>query len=481
MLLKNVASMSGVNIARAALQFVTNMLVAAFVNPSDFGLVSFAMPFIVLATILTDLGLTSALVQHTTLDRRITGASFTLMLALGVVLTSVLILIAPLVESHTHLVGLAPIMIGMSVSVLFTMSAIVPRAVLERRLEYSRIAIVEGAALLFSWVLGAGLIAFAGMGIWGLVVYQLTGQAIRASAFAIISRSELVPNLRWNVLRPLISFGGWILATNLINFIARNADNLLIGSYLGAAALGIYGLAFQFMTVPLLMISWPASAILFASISHRARQTNLSSSAAVASALIFITSIVTIPGMLFLTFGAALPFSKLLSAQWSELSVIVAILAPIGAVQSIATYGGAVFLANGESRLQFILTLVHTIALVCTILVSLQFGLRTLVICYGVEMIAYCIFALVLMCKRLKLGASDFAKLMIPSVTGTACGLIAAGMVTRFQIDSWSLWIVGSAVYFLTIGVVYAIFRKRIANSIKWLTRKPPILSLAEQ
>jgi PST family polysaccharide transporter len=151
-----------------------------------------------------------------------------------------------------------------------------------------------------------------------------------------------------------------------------------------------------------------------------------------------MTSIVTIPGMLFLTFGAALPFSKLLSAQWSELSVIVAILAPIGAVQSIATYGGAVFLANGESRLQFILTLVHTIALVCTILVSLQFGLRTLVICYSVEMIAYCIFALVLTCKRLKLGASDFAKLMIPSVTGTACGLIAAGMVTRFQIDSWS-------------------------------------------
>ena len=80
---------------------------------------------------------------------------------------------------------------------------------------------------------------------------------MRLAAFGWTMRGVLRPNARFGQLAGLLSFGGWVLANNILNFLARNSDNLLIGAWLGAAAVGVYGLAYQFMLAPLMAITWP--------------------------------------------------------------------------------------------------------------------------------------------------------------------------------------------------------------------------------
>ena len=80
MILKNLLSMSGVNIVKSVLQFLMTLLMTWFVSPAEFGLVAFSLPFVAFIALLTDMGMSSAMVQRNTLTPNEAGAAVTLML-----------------------------------------------------------------------------------------------------------------------------------------------------------------------------------------------------------------------------------------------------------------------------------------------------------------------------------------------------------------------------------------------------------------
>ena len=94
MILKNLLSMSGVNIVKSVVQFLMTLLMTYFVTPAEFGLVAFSLPFIAFIALLTDLGLSSAMIQRASLTREETGAAVTLMLAIGIGCAVVLAVVA---------------------------------------------------------------------------------------------------------------------------------------------------------------------------------------------------------------------------------------------------------------------------------------------------------------------------------------------------------------------------------------------------
>src|SRR5262249_15570128 len=60
------------------------------------------------------------------------------------------------------------------------------------------------------------------------------------------------PQLRFSVasLRDLGGFSIRVFGQRLLYYLHRNVDNLLVGRFLGAAALGVYALAYNLMLVP---------------------------------------------------------------------------------------------------------------------------------------------------------------------------------------------------------------------------------------
>ena len=54
----------------------------------------------------------------------------------------------------------------------------------------------------------------------------------------------------WAEIRSISGFGLNLSAFNIVNYFARNADNMLVGKYLGAAPLGYYALAYNIMLFP---------------------------------------------------------------------------------------------------------------------------------------------------------------------------------------------------------------------------------------
>lgn len=462
--------MSGLSLYRNAVQFGMNIAVAAFVSPGDYGLVVFTTPFVVLIAMLTDLGMTSAITRAPVLDRHDAGAAFGAMMLGGIAAAAFLALAAWPLQAAIHMAGLAPVMAAMSAVVVLSVAAATPRAIMERTLRYGRIATIEAAAIAIG--AGAGLIvAWHGGGVWSLVVYNLVSQGLRAAAFGWSARRTLSPNFDFGRLGPLLAFGGWVLATNLLNFLARNSDNLLIGAWLGSAVVGIYGLSYQFMLAPLMAITWPTSAILLATL--RDHDPHGPRARAMVESVLSATAIVTVPAMFYLTFGLAFPVHALLSGRWAAVPTIVAWLAPLGALQSIASYNGTLLMVAGRARAQFALTVVNAVLLVATFVIALPYGLLVLVKAYAVVITVLSLWFIWMIVALTRLGWGTLLRALAPACAATALGLALVRLTAGLHPASWREWIAATMLYGIAVLGTYALLGAHVRRTIGVLMARP--------
>ncbi|MCC2976606.1 oligosaccharide flippase family protein [Sphingomonas sp. PL-96] len=474
MLGKNMLSMSALSLYRNAVQFGMNVAIAAFVSPGEYGLVVFTTPFVVLIAMLTDLGMTSAITRAPTLSRGEAGAAMAAMTLGGAICALLLALGAYPLQEAIGMAGLAPVMIGMALVVVLSVAAATPRALLERQLHYGRIAAVEAGAIAVAAVIGL-IAAWHGAGVWALVLYNLVNHGLRAVVFGWSSRRGLAINFRFERLTALLSFGGWVLATNLLNFLARNSDNLLIGAWLGAAAVGAYGLSYQFMLAPLMAITWPTSAILVSTL--RNQDPHGAHAQTMVQSVLTATALLSVPAMIYLTFGLRFPVDTLLSGRWHQVPSIVAWLAPVGALQSIASYNGALLMVAGRARAQFALTVVNTLVLVVTFVLALPFGLLALVKAYALVGALLNVAFLTMIIRLTGLSLQRLALAVMPATAAAAAGLAAVSFTTGFSPATWPAWLVCTGVYGTLVLGTYGLLHVHVRSALAVLTARAPQLA----
>ena len=71
-----------------------------------------------------------------------------------------------------------------------------------------------------------------------------------------------------NSLKRLAGFGSNIVGSRFLDFVQTNMDNILVGRYLGSAALGLYSVAYNVILIPLGRLFAPISNTLFAAASR---------------------------------------------------------------------------------------------------------------------------------------------------------------------------------------------------------------------
>jgi O-antigen/teichoic acid export membrane protein len=466
MLAKNMLSMSGLSLYRNAVQFGMNIVIAAFVLPGDYGLIVFTTPFLVLIAMLTDLGMTSAITRAPTLSRDEAGAAMGAMIAGGVGCAGLLVAGAWPLQQAIGMAGLAPVMAGMAGVVVLSISAATPRALMERELRYARIAQIEAAAIAIAAATGLAA-AWQGAGVWSLVLYNLLVQAMRVAAFCWSTRRELRPNMRFGQLRGLLSFGTWVLANNILNFLARNSDNLLIGAWLGSAAVGVYGLAYQFMLAPLMAITWPTSGILLSTL--RGEDPHGPRTQATVEGVLSATALIVTPAMIYLTFGLAFPVHSLFSGHWAAVPGIVAWLAPAGALQAIASYNGALLMIAGRVRAQFLLSVANTAILIATFVLTLPHGLMAMVQAYTAAISLLSLVFLAMTVTLTGLTPDRLAKALAPALLATGAGVLAVAVTSGTHPGSWAGWIGATAIYGAAVLASYAALHLHVRRTLSAL------------
>jgi O-antigen/teichoic acid export membrane protein len=228
---------------------VSMIVLARLVAPRDFGLVGMVTAFTGFLGLLRDGGLSMAAVQRATITDDQTSTLFWINLAVGGILAALCGLAAPVLVrfyGEPRLLGIA-IVIGLGF--IFNGAAIQHRALLQRAMRFQALAAIDTVSLVFSIVLAMGAAA-AGAGYWAIVLMTIGLPAAGGVGAWMAAAWIPGPPRRGTGVRAMIWYGGAITLNNIIVYIAYNTDKVLLGRFWGAEALGIYGRAYQLVTIP---------------------------------------------------------------------------------------------------------------------------------------------------------------------------------------------------------------------------------------
>ena len=230
---------SGSQLAAQLVMWSATFLVIRRLDPSDYGL--FAMTQIVLALmgLMNGYSFTGALVQSETIDRRHVAQVFGALILMNFGLAAAQVLLAPAAAAYFRQPIVADMLRVQAVLHLFTPFIMMPQALLSRDIDFRTQARVNFAAAGLAAIAGPAC-AYAGLGVWTLVIAPITLFGARAVGLALLGRWLIRPSFRFTGAGAVFGFGSAILVSELLWFVQTQADVFIAGRRLDAHRLGIY-------------------------------------------------------------------------------------------------------------------------------------------------------------------------------------------------------------------------------------------------
>jgi PST family polysaccharide transporter len=315
------------------------------VGVEDVGLVALAAAIVGLVQLFVDQGLGDALIQRPSLTRGHIDTAFWSAVLTGAGLTLLGVLAAAPLATLVGEPRLAPIVQVLSVSLVLTSLSSVQMALLRREMAFRSLAARRLIAIGGGGVVGIAM-AFLGFGAWALVGQQLTQAALSVVTLWAVSPWRPGREVSWRDFRSLFGFGANIVAGDLLFYLGRNMDSLLIGTFLGPIALGTYAVGFRFLDASTAMLVTAARKLgfpTFARLQHdrdRLRRAYTRMSRAMAA--------VTWPGYVGLALVAEEAIVLLAGEQWRASGAIATVLILTGPAQAVQAYSGAVLNGIGH-------------------------------------------------------------------------------------------------------------------------------------
>lgn len=223
-----------------AIFFAGNIVLARILAPEIFGIYAIVSFIVQFFSSFGDIGIGAALIQKKgELTQEELSSTFWLqqLLVLGVV--SVAIAAAPLaLDIYPTLPPVGVWLIrAMVFSFLLSSLKTIPAILMERNIDFNRIAMVDIAEnVTFQCV--AITCALLGFGAWSFVAAALARAFVGAMLIYILSpwRPEL--QCRFVAVKGLVSFGLPYQANYILNFVKDAVTPLFVGAYVGATAVG---------------------------------------------------------------------------------------------------------------------------------------------------------------------------------------------------------------------------------------------------
>jgi O-antigen/teichoic acid export membrane protein len=316
--------------------------------PRDFGLLAAAAVFAGILSLFAASGITGSIVQRREIDDEYLSTAFWANLGTGCVLFAIAVLMSRFVGVFLREPITGILMIVLSTRFIFDAVASTQAALITRRLQYRALSVRPLFGTLAGGIVGL-VMAYRGMGVWSLVAQQLGVSIVGAVALQLVG--GFVPMFVFSVkkFKDIWSFGGPLLVARLFGYAVRNFDNLLIGRFLGPAALGAYALAYSVFLVPIIDIGFPMSQVLFSTLS-RVQEDASRLKQGFLLATRYITML-ALPMMVGLSIVAPLIVSIIFGSKWDAAAPVMRLLALAGFLQLMTSLGPSALQAVGRTDL----------------------------------------------------------------------------------------------------------------------------------
>ncbi len=360
---------------------LVSILLARLLLPHDFGLAGLALIFGGLALGFSDVGLGAAIIQRKSLTEEDCSTVFWVTAMVGITLTLLGVGFSPLIADFFSNPQVMPLFAVLSISFVFASLGQTQRALLTREMRFRSLELRNITATVAGAV-AALLVALAGFGAWAIIAQVVFTTAV--STLMLWTVSPWRPRMVFSRerFRTLGGFGVKTLGMRNLVWVNLNADNLLVGRFLGSTPLGIYSIAYNLMVLPSSNITGPLRDVLyaaFARLQHDSRR--------LGEAWLRVNNVagsVLVPAFLGLAAVAPDFVPAVLGPKWHEAIPVLQLLCLGGAVGSLQAFNGQVYQALGKPGLFLRFTCFATAVMVSAFVVGLKWGVVGVAASYAV-------------------------------------------------------------------------------------------------
>ncbi|MFC4291028.1 lipopolysaccharide biosynthesis protein [Sphingorhabdus arenilitoris] len=316
---------SGTQILAQVISWGVTLAVVRILDPSDYGLYAMTSVVLTFLNFLNGYGFASALIQQEKLEPIRIRQAFGMLILVNAALALIqLTIVAPAAAAYYRESMVADMLRWQSLIYLSTPFLVLPEAMMSRKLEFKKPAIVNLSVAIFSAAVALGL-ALAGWGVWTLVFAPIAGFWARAIVLMIVTRFWVIPSFNFKGAWSVFSFGGLMLLSQGFFIVQSQSDIFIAGRFFDNHQMGIYAQAL-FLTQlfatkfvpPLNEVAFPAYARL------QNDRSALSYSFIKAVRLIMLITCPLYIGMA----ATAHPFvDTLLGPKWTEAAPLIMVMA----------------------------------------------------------------------------------------------------------------------------------------------------------
>lgn len=227
---------------RQSLQFGVSIALARMVAPAEFGVIAMLALFTGIASAFVDSGLSSALVHKRTVSHADESTVFWFNCIVAVGFALLLVALAPSLALFFHEPILLPLTRVLAFDVVIRGVGSVQGTLLDKQLNFKTHTKVGAIASITSGTVAMWM-AWQGFGVWALAAQMLVRSAVTTLMLWLLCAWR--PQFIFSTLsaRRLFRFGGYLLASALLDISYNRLYTLLIGRLYGARELAFYNQA----------------------------------------------------------------------------------------------------------------------------------------------------------------------------------------------------------------------------------------------
>lgn len=429
-------------------QFVFSVLIARLLVPEDYGIIAIANFFLSISDIFIDSGFSRALIRKKERDEQDYNSVFYFNIGVAALLYLLLWFLAPVISDYYASPSLIGIIRAISTVLIINALGAIQALIMNIELNFRPIAFSAVVSMVLSGLI-AWLLAWRGYGVWALVAQTVIMAIIRTGMLWILVRWHPVLLFSWKKLKELFSFGSKLLASDLLERIYNGIFTLSIGKAFSTNALGFYGKADAFASLPSTLVSGPVKTVTYPAM-HGIQDDKARLGESLCQ-MIGLLSFVIFPLMAGLAVIARPLVAVLLTEKWLEMVPLMQLLCVSYLFITLTALLQNVLLIRGRSGTYFWIQLLSRALGLAFLFVAIRHSV--LWVCTGISAISALLFFAYAIAVVIELGSGflSLLKSIFPAFVFTAV-MVAAILALMQAISSdWLQLIAGT----LCGGIVY--------------------------
>jgi PST family polysaccharide transporter len=351
-----------------AVTFVSSIFLARLLEPATFGIFALGLFFLEAVGRVREFGFDQALMHRQKDLSKAFSTHFILQFTVSLCAFAVALIAWPILTRFYDPLPVS-IFVVLSLVMVFDFLGRTQRVFLEKELAFGKTSAIDFTALLLSVIVGLAC-AFKGFGVWSLVALKATNHlTVFLGLWAVglwrIQPRQLRVEFDKEIARWFIKFGAVLWVGGTATFVLYKYNDWVLGTFVGAAALGFYTKALSFAQMPTSLVTSVVSKVAlptYAKVQHEKEKLGKAFNLVLAWILRFSVPISLI---LFLT---AEEFTlMLIGEKWLPMVPIFKMLIVYSLIRPIFDDTGAFLTAIGKPK---IMTKIISIQAVCLVILA---------------------------------------------------------------------------------------------------------------